>query len=201
MDPAHPGINVAHTTAGSNAGQLRKEHLQEMRALIEDYTTQKVELARERDAALAERERIERERDEVKAGLEAEIQRNKELQQSLDRAKAELRDEKAYRKNSQKAWTEEKAKIEKKTKMFKNKLALTTASLEKRIEQAGQREEEEKKDKEGLKRLNKELIAQSHEIQQNASRAKTEHKQLLLQYSTALSEKIDLIRQYGVSEG
>jgi chromosome segregation ATPase len=193
------GINSARATADSNAVQLRKQHLQDMRSLIEDYTTQKIEIARERDAALAEKERTERERDEVKAALASEIQRTKQLQQSLESAKVEHRDAKAYRKNSQKAWREEKEKIEKKTKMFKNKLALTTASLEKRIEQAGQREEDERKDKEGLKRLNKELISQSHQVQRNASKAKAEHEQWRLQYSTALSEKIDLLRQYGVS--
>lgn len=180
-------------------GQLRAQHLEEMRALIEDYTLQKAEIARERDEAREEAARIAQERNAYQSAYDAEVWNVKEAYQALERTTTELIKKKDKLKAAKTALVEEEARSEKKNKLLKNKLALTTAALDRRLDQAKERENAERADKEEMKRLNAELIERSHRIQQEMSDLKNTDKQWLLKYSDALTEKIDLLRQYGVS--
>jgi hypothetical protein len=74
-----------------------------------------------------------------------------------------------------------------------------TIALRKGLEEAEQREQAERKDKEELKSLNKQLIGEIHELKRQLKDAKDEHQEWRLQYSAALSEKIALLRPYEVS--
>lgn len=194
-----PGLNPPAATGDSNAEHLRAQHLRELRALIEDYTLQKVDIGRERDQAREKATRIAEERDAVQAAYEAEIDLVKKAHQALEQATTELIKKKKELKAMKKLLLDEQAKAEKTKNSHRNKLALTTASMTKRLDQAAKRERDERTDKEEMKRLNAELIERSHLIQQEMADLKKTHKESLLKYSDSLAEKIDLLRQYGVS--
>lgn len=77
--------------------------------------------------------------------------------------------------------------------------ALTMDDMAKLLKQSGKREKDERAKKEESKRLNGELVERNHRIQQELSDAKDSHEKWRLLYSAPLSEKINLIQEYGVS--
>lgn len=98
-----------------------------------------------------------------------------------------------------KAVAEEKQRSEEIKTTQKNKLSLINASWAKRLEQAEQRERDARANRQGLEKLNKQMIAECRHAQQEMTQAEEAHSQWRFKYSDSLKEKVELLREYGVS--
>jgi uncharacterized protein YdiU (UPF0061 family) len=187
------------TTSEAIDEQLHPQRNQDMDVISADYTRQIAEITQARNAALSEPIRITEEGDTVKAECDGKAQRIEDLLQVLENTRAELREKKTQFKEASEKWEEEKSKLERRCKKFKDKLALTTAAMEKRLVQAEQREEAERAEKKELWNLNEDVTARNRRIDEEALKAKASHEERCRKYSVGVAEKIDLIHQYAVS--
>lgn len=191
--------DAAPTTSEGIDEQLHTQLNQEVKALTADHTRQIAEISGSREASMSETIRITEERDAAKAECDVKTQHIKDLLQALEKTTAELKQKEVQLKEASEKWQEEKSKLERRCKKLKDKLALTTAAMEKHLEQAEQREETERAEKKELWTLNEDLIASNRRVEEEAAKAKASHEEFRRQYSTALAEKIDLLHRYAVS--
>jgi DNA repair exonuclease SbcCD ATPase subunit len=193
-------INAAQAASESIGEQLQRQHAQEMDGPIVDNTSEIAETTQSGNAAMSETIRIlTQERDAAKAECDAKAQRIEALLQALESIATDLKQKKNQLVDAERKWEEEKSMLERRCKTLKDKLALTTAAMEKRLIQAEQREEAERAEKKELWSLNEDLVASNRQVEEEALKAKASHEEWCRKYSAVLEEKNDVIRQYAVS--
>jgi hypothetical protein len=191
-------INASQATSEPIGEQLQTQPIQEMGELITNNTRQVDEVTQSGIAAMSETIRILIQgQDAAKAACDAKAQRIEALlQAALESITTDLKHTKTQFMDAKTRWEEEKSELERRCKKFKDKLALITAAMEKRLAQAEQREAEDRTEKKELWNLNEDLIARNRRIEEEALAS---NEQWRRQYSTALAQKIDLLHQCAVS--